>query len=175
MLWFNAGMETTTTAYLGLGANLGDRLGALRGARQALQKSPSVTVLASAPLYEAAAVGGPAGQPPFLNTVLKIDTVLSPERLLELCHAIEKDFGRQRQEHWGPRTLDIDLLLFGTLIRLERDLVLPHPRLQEREFVLAPLVDLAPDLTHPVVFLTVHELYLRLDASQGVQRVAELW
>ena len=168
-------MESTTTAYLGLGANLGDRLGALRGARQALHKNPSVRVLASAPLYESAAVGGPDGQPPYLNTVLKVDTVLSPERLLALCHAIEKDFGRLRHEPWGPRTLDIDLLFFGSMLRLEEGLVLPHPRLHEREFVLAPLVDLAPDLTHPVVFRTVHELYLRLGTSQGVQRVAELW
>ena len=168
-------METTTTAYLGIGANLGDRLEALRDARAALQKEPAVTVVASAPLYETAAVGGPEGQPPYLNSVLKIATVYSPERLLELCHQVEKEFGRQRHERWGPRTLDIDLLFFGAQIRMDIDLVLPHPRLHEREFVLAPLVDLAPDLIHPVVFLSVEELLLRLDSPQGVQRVAELW
>ena len=168
-------METKVTAYLGLGSNLGDRLAMLRGARENLQRNPAVTVVASAPLYETDAVGGPEGQPPYLNTVLKIETVLSPERLLELCHEVEKGFNRQRDERWGPRTLDIDLLFFDSIIRMDLDLVLPHPRLHERAFVLTPLADLAPDLTHPVVFLTVKELLLRLDSTEGVQRVAELW
>lgn len=168
-------METKVTAYLGLGANLGDRLEALRGSRQALQKNPAVNVVASAPLYEAVAVGGPEGQPPYLNTVLQIETTLEPERLLDLCHQVEKEFGRQRQEHWGPRTLDIDILFYDSIVRMDIELVLPHPRLHERAFVLMPLVDLAPDLTHPVVFLTLNELMQRLDSTEGVQRVAELW
>ncbi len=168
-------METKVTAYLGLGSNLGDRLAMLRGARETLQKNPAVTVSASAPLYETLAVGGPDGQPLYLNTVLEIETVLTPERLLELCHEVEKGFGRQRNEHWGARTLDIDVLFFDSMIRMDADLVLPHPRLHERAFVLTPLADLAPDLTHPVVFLTVEELLLRLDSTEGVQRVAELW
>ncbi len=168
-------METKVTAYLGLGANLGDRLEALRGSRQALQKSPAVKIVASAPLYETAAVGGPARQPPYLNTVLQVETTLEPERLLALCHQIEKDFGRQRQEQWGPRTLDLDILFYDSIIRMDIELVLPHPRLHERAFVLFPLADLAPDLTHPVVFLTINELMLRLDSTEGVQRVAELW
>ena len=168
-------MERKVTAYLGLGSNLGDRLQVLRGAREHLQKNPAVTIVSSAPLYETAAVGGPEGQPPYLNTVLQIETVYSPERLLELCQQIEEVFDRQRNERWGPRTLDIDILFFDSIIRMDLDLVLPHPRLHERAFVLAPLADLAPDLTHPVVFLTVEELLLRLDSTEGVQRVAELW
>ena len=168
-------METRVTAYLGLGSNLGDRLAALRGARQAFEKNPAVKVVVSAPLYETAALGGPVGQPPYLNTVLQVETTLEPERLLALCHQIEKDFGRQRQEQWGPRTLDLDILFYDSMIRMDIELVLPHPRLHERAFVLFPLADLAPDLTHPVVFLTINELMLRLDSTEGVQRVAELW
>lgn len=168
-------MEKTVTAYLGLGANLGERLETLRGARQALHKVPAVNVVASASLYESVAIGGPEGQPPYLNSVVQIETVFSPERLLETCQQIEKDFGRRRDEHWGPRTLDIDLLFFDNILRLDPDLVLPHPRLHERAFVLMPLVDLAPDLTHPVVFLTLEELLLRLDSTEGVQRIADLW
>ena len=168
-------METKVTSFLGLGSNLGDRVGQLRGARQALQRDPAVTVVASAPLYETVAVGGPEGQPPYLNTALKIETVYSPERLLELCLQVETQFDRQRNERWGPRTLDIDILFFDSIIRMDIALVLPHPRLHERAFVLSPLADLAPDLIHPVVFLTVNEMLLRLDSTEGVQRVAELW
>ncbi|PLX98188.1 MAG: 2-amino-4-hydroxy-6-hydroxymethyldihydropteridine diphosphokinase [Desulfuromonas sp.] len=168
-------MEVTVTAYLGLGSNLGDRLENLRGARKALRKNPAVDISASAALYETAPMGGPERQPSYLNTVLKIRTTLTPERLLSLCLQIEKDFGRQRKERWGPRTLDIDILFFDTVIRVDSDLVLPHPRLHERTFVLCPLVDLDPDIIHPVVDQRVEELLLRLDATEGVQRVAELW
>ncbi len=168
-------MEKRVSAYLGLGSNLGDRLQTLRGAREQLQRNPAVTVRASAPLYETAAVGGPGDQPPYLNTVLAIETVFTPERLLDCCQQIEQEFGRRRHERWGPRTLDIDILFFDSIIRMDPDLVLPHPRLHERGFVLSPLADLAPALTHPVVFLTVSELLARLDATEGVQRIAELW
>ena len=168
-------MEIQVKAYLGLGSNLGDRTAMLRGARQALQRQPSVSVVASSPLYATAPVGGPAGQPPYLNAVLAIGTVLPPERLLELCQQVEKEFGRVRSERWDARTLDIDILLFGTLLRLEPELILPHPRLHERAFVLTPLVDLDPELVHPVVYLTVGELLQRLDTTEGVQRVADVW
>ena len=168
-------METKVTAYLGLGSNLDDRVALLRGARQALQKNPAVTVMASSPLYETAAVGGPDGQPPYLNAVLKIETVLGPEKLLQSCQQIEKEFGRQRNEKWGPRTLDIDILLYTSILRMDPDLILPHPRMHERAFVLCPLVDLNPEIIHPVVYKTVSELLFNLDATEGVQRIAELW
>lgn len=168
-------MEQNVTVYLGLGSNLGDRLEMLRGARQALQRNPAVTVVTSSPLYETAPVGGAEGQGPYLNAVLKIDTVLSPENLLHLCRQVEQGFGRQRRERWGPRTLDLDILFFGSVIQMDVDLVLPHPRLHERAFVLYPLVDIDPDIVHPVVYRTAHELLLRLDVTEGVQQVAELW
>ena len=168
-------METTVTSYIGLGSNLGDRLESLRGARKALQRDPAITVMASSPLYETEAVGGPENQPPYLNAVLEIETALSPERLLALCHKVETDFGRKRDEHWGPRTLDLDILFFDAVIRMDRDLVLPHPRLHERTFVLYPMADLNPNLVHPVVFKSVKELLLLLDTTEGVQRIAELW
>lgn len=168
-------MENKVTAYLGLGSNLGNRTEMLQGARQALQKHPAVIITTSSPLYETAPVGGPAEQPPYLNAVLKIETALLPERLLQLCQQIEKDFGRQRLEKWDPRPLDIDILFYDSITRMDRDPRLPHPRLHKRTFVLSPLVDIAPELFHPVYAKTVSELLLRLDATEGVQRVTELW
>ena len=168
-------MEKNATAYLGLGSNLGDRLAMLQGARQSLQRNPAVTVSASSPLYETAPVGGPADQPPYLNAVLQIETILLPERLLQLCQQIEQEFGRQRQVEHGPRTLDIDILFYNSIIQVEPDPILPHPRLHERPFVLYPLVDLVPEIIHPFLGKTASELLLNLDATEGVQRVAEMW
>jgi 2-amino-4-hydroxy-6-hydroxymethyldihydropteridine diphosphokinase len=128
-------------AYLGLGANLGDRWAALR---QAVASLPDV--VAVSPVYETAPVGGPVGQPPYLNAVVALDTALTPRQLLEVAHRLEQEAGRVRAERWGPRTLDVDVLLVGDLVVDEPDLQVPHPRLWERPFVLVPLADVAPDL-----------------------------
>lgn len=128
-------------AYLGLGSNLGDRRSILR---QAVDAMPDV--VAVSPVYETAPVGGPAGQPPYLNLVVAMDTEASPRQLLELAGQLEEAAGRERAERWGPRTLDVDVLLVGDLVVDEPDLQVPHPRMWERAFVLVPLSDLDPGL-----------------------------
>ena len=130
---------------LSVGANLGDRLGTLQGCVQAIAELPDTDVLATSPLYETAPVGGPP-QPDYLNAVVLIQTALPPRALLDALHRIEARFGRVRAERFGPRTLDADVLLVGGLVVDEPDLIVPHPRMWERRFVLQPLSDLAPDL-----------------------------
>ena len=125
-------------AYLGLGSNLGDRRAHLRAAVAALPD-----VVAVSPLYETDPVGGPPGQGPYLNLVVALETDLSPRQLLDVAHSLEDAAGRVRKERDGPRTLDVDLLLVGDLCVNEPDLVVPHPRMWQRRFVLAPLADLA--------------------------------
>lgn len=163
------------TAYLGLGANLGDRLEALRGARQALNLMPGVRVLASSALYETEPQGGPPGQEPYLNAVLQIASELPAEELLGCCLEVERRFGRERLVYHGPRTLDIDLLFFADCVCQKQDLVLPHPRLHLRAFVLIPLCDLAPGLRHPLLDKTVYELRDQLPCDQGVKRFSLTW
>lgn len=146
------------TAYLGLGSNLGDRLALLREARRALGLTQGLRVSASSPLYETEPVGGPPGQGLYLNAVLEVEADLPPRRLLETALALETRLGRRRETPGGARTLDIDLLLFDDDILEEPGLILPHPRLHLRRFVLAPLCDLAPHLPHPVLGRTLGEL-----------------
>ena len=131
-------------AFLGLGANLGDREAALA---TAVARLPDVTAVS--PVYETEPVGGPAGQPPFLNAVVALNTVLTARELLTVAHALEAEAGRDRgaEEHHGPRPLDVDVLwIEGETVDDPPELVVPHPRMWERRFVLAPLRDLAPDL-----------------------------
>jgi 2-amino-4-hydroxy-6-hydroxymethyldihydropteridine diphosphokinase len=128
-------------AFLGLGSNLGDRRAHLRRAVAALGE-----VAAVSGLYETDPVGGPPGQGPYLNLVVELATGAGPRRLLERARELEAGAGRVRGERWGPRTLDVDVLLVGDLVVDEPDLVVPHPRMWERGFVLAPLAELAPEL-----------------------------
>ncbi len=164
-----------TEAYLALGSNLGARLDILRAGREALRGSPRLSVDASSALYETEPVGGPAGQGAYLNAVLRVTTTLSSRDLLFRCLAIEARFGRERRQLWGPRTLDIDLLLYGDEIRNEPELVLPHPRLHQRKFVLVPLFDLAPDLRHPLLGRTVRELLAALPAAESLRLERQTW
>ena len=131
-------------AFLSLGSNVGHRRRQLREAVAALPD-----VVAVSPVYETEPVGGPADQGPYLNLVVELDTELSPRQLLEVARGLEEAAGRERAERWGPRTLDVDVLLVGDLNMDEPDLVVPHPRMWERRFVLAPLADLAPDVVPP--------------------------
>ncbi len=163
------------TAYLGLGGNIGDRLGTLAGAREVLDNQKGIRVVASSPLYETEPVGGPLDQPLYLNAVLKIRTALDPEKLLQCCLSVESRFGRRRDVPCGPRTLDVDLLFYGTEICRGENLILPHPRLHQRSFVLAPLRDLAPELMHPLLERTVSELYNQMQPAVGVERWCESW
>jgi len=131
-------------AFLALGSNLGDRAAYLRNAIAELHRLDRV--VAVSPVYETAAEGGPAGQDPYLNAVVELETDRSPRDLLEVCRRLEDAAGRVRGERWGARTLDVDVLLVGDLTVDEPDLQVPHPRMWDRRFVLAPLADLAPEL-----------------------------
>ena len=128
-------------AFLALGSNLGDRWATLR---QAADEIPDVVARSS--VYETDPVGGPGGQGPFLNAVLQLDTERSARQLLEDAQAAENRAARVRVERWGPRTLDVDVLWIEGETHDEPDLVVPHPRIWERGFVLIPLAELAPDL-----------------------------
>jgi 2-amino-4-hydroxy-6-hydroxymethyldihydropteridine diphosphokinase len=138
------GATPTRRAFIGLGSNLGDRRAFLTEAVATLRAGGDV--VAVSPLYETEPVGGPAGQERFLNVVVELATADSPRQLLERCQALEAAAARARTEHWGPRTLDADVLLVEGLAVDEPDLTVPHPRMWERRFVLQPLADLAPDL-----------------------------
>ena len=138
-----------TRAFLGLGSNLGNRAEHLRSAIVGLPD-----VVAVSPVYETAPVGGPE-QGPYLNMVVELDTQLDARALLELCGRLEDAAGRVRAERWGPRTLDVDVLWVDGERVDEPDLQVPHPRMHERRFVMAPLADLAPDLVGPTVLAAV--------------------
>jgi len=134
-------------AFLGLGSNLGDRRAQLRRAVELLRAEGDL--VAVSPLYETAPVGGPADQGAYLNLVVELATTATARQLLERCAGLERDAQRVRTVRFGPRTLDADVLLVGSEQVDEPDLVVPHPRMFERRFVLAPLADLAPDLVSP--------------------------
>lgn len=134
---------TTATATVALGSNLGDRLGQLRAGVEGLRSLGTVTAVSA--LYETEPVGGPA-QGPYLNAVVVLETQLEPEELLEALHRIEGDWERTREVHWGPRTLDLDLITHGDRRVTLPDIQVPHPRAHERRFVLAPLLEVAPDV-----------------------------
>ncbi|MBS4017388.1 MAG: 2-amino-4-hydroxy-6-hydroxymethyldihydropteridine diphosphokinase [Dechloromonas sp.] len=135
-------------AYIALGANLGDPAATVNAAFAALDQLPESRLLAKSALYRTAPVGI-ADQPEFVNAAALIDTTLAPEALLDALLGIEQVFGRVRAERNGPRTLDLDILLYDDLTLATPRLTLPHPRLHLRAFVLQPLADLAPDLAIP--------------------------
>jgi 2-amino-4-hydroxy-6-hydroxymethyldihydropteridine diphosphokinase len=138
-----------TRAFLGLGSNLGDRAEHLRAAVDTLaDPDAGLGFVAVSPAYETDPVSGPE-QDRYLNLVVELDTTCSPRELLAICHRLESAAGRVRAERWGPRTLDVDVLWIDGVTVDEPDLVVPHPRMWERRFVLAPLHDLAPDLVDP--------------------------
>lgn len=132
-----------TTAYLALGSNVGRRIEQMRAALELLEEE-DVVVIAASHVYENRAIGmGEAD--PFLNAVVAVNTELAPEALLEVCLAVEEQLGRVRSKAWSPRTIDIDMLTYGQLQMETRKLHLPHPRITERDFVLQPFADIAPD------------------------------
>ncbi len=133
------------TAYLGLGSNLGDRRQHLTEAVRRLHAGPARQVVKISSVYESSPVGV-AAQPDFLNLVVQVATVQAPHELLAECLRIETGLGRVRRERWGPRTIDIDLLLYGDVCIDDENLMVPHPRMRERSFVLVPLAEMAPAL-----------------------------
>jgi 2-amino-4-hydroxy-6-hydroxymethyldihydropteridine diphosphokinase len=150
----------TVRAAVAIGSNLGSRRACLESAIACLDATPGVEVLRVSALHETAPVGGPS-QGAFLNGALLLETDLDPEALLSRLHEIEREHGRERpdQVRNGPRTLDLDLLLVGGVTVSSAILELPHPRMHERLFVLAPLVEIAPELRHTVRDRTISELH----------------
>jgi 2-amino-4-hydroxy-6-hydroxymethyldihydropteridine diphosphokinase len=133
-----------TVAVLGLGGNIGDTRSLMAAAIECLARNPEIELQAVSALYHTPP-WGKTDQPPFLNAAVKIETELSPQALLRTVLGVEQQLGRERAERWGPRTIDIDILLYGVIAIDEPGLRIPHPRLKERAFALAPLVDVFPD------------------------------
>jgi 2-amino-4-hydroxy-6-hydroxymethyldihydropteridine diphosphokinase len=160
-------------AYLALGSNLGDRWTSLSAAVRRLRAEPGLRVLQTSRFYETAPVGCPAGSGAFLNAAAAVETDRSPEDLLQLCLRIERQFGRIRSEPNSPRTLDLDLLLYGDRVINTPELVLPHPRMHERAFVIVPLAEIAPDAVHPVLGKTIQELVTAITSWGDVRELSE--
>lgn len=151
--------NTEVIAYIGLGSNIGDREYQLNRALELLKSAEKVEVTTVSSFYNTAPVGYEQ-QPDFLNAVVEIMTTLSADDLLELCSKIEKELKRERIIRWGPRTIDLDILLFGNSVINEKDLVIPHPRMHERKFVMEPLNEIAPFVMHPVFNKSISELFV---------------
>lgn len=156
--------------YLSIGSNVGDRLENLRSCVRMLEGSKFVALDKVSGVYKTAPVGY-EHQPDFLNAVVSLDTTLSPRALLDLCQAIERNLGRTRTIRWGPRTIDVDILVYGEEKINEPDLVIPHPRIYERGFVLFPLKEIEPEFIFPdgnhidkiIGSLAPHQRVVRLD------------
>ena len=162
-------MAASVRAYVGLGANLDGPVARLIRVFDQLDALPSTRVAARSPLYKSAPLG-PPDQPDYINAVAALDTTLAPGELLDSLRALEAMHGRRRDgERWGPRTLDLDLLLYGDLVRTAPELTLPHPGLHERAFVLYPLQDVAPELNIPG-----HGSVRRLRERLGAVRIERL-
>ena len=158
-----------TRAYLGLGSDMGDREASLNAAVTRLAGNPSTTILKSSSIYETAPWGF-TDQPDFLNCVLEIETRLSPLALLVQAKDVEQEIGRQPSRQYGPRLIDVDILLYGseTLHLADPDLQIPHPRMEQRAFVLIPLAELAGELTHPTLHRTISEIAGKVEGREGV-------
>ena len=154
------------TAYIALGANLGDRESNIRTALEKLEHTPGINVTKVSTLIENPAVGGPADSPPFLNAAAELVTSLTATALLDALLAVEQSLGRTRDVKWGPRAIDLDLLLYADQVLSTPGLTLPHPLMHQRRFVLRPLAQLAPDTIHPTTKRTIRELLDNLDTRR---------
>jgi len=169
--WLCFNLPVEKDAYIALGSNLGDReLNLLRAVAE-IGKLPSCTVTALSPFYETSPVGV-TDQPTFINAVLRLATRLAPHDLLTRLQHIESvTFSRTRTIRWGARKMDLDLLLYGDDVINSDDLIVPHPRMAERRFVLQPLSDIAPDLIHPVLGCRIVELLEALRSEETVVKI----
>jgi 2-amino-4-hydroxy-6-hydroxymethyldihydropteridine diphosphokinase len=154
-------------AYIGLGSNLGERQDYLDKAIEAIQEHAGLSVRQVSSYYETEPEGGPPGQPNFLNAVVEVETDLEPRELMDALLEIEHDLGRVRRQKNDPRTIDLDLLLYGDRIVNSPDLTIPHPRMHERGFVLEPIAEIAPQVVHPVLGDTMAELWDSYEPDEG--------
>jgi len=160
-------MKNTQCA-IALGSNLGDSLNIVENAVQILAQTPGMKLISCSSWYCTAPVGPP--QPDYINGCALFQVQLTPSEVLERLLTIENEFGRERREHWGARTLDLDLLLYDDVILNTPHLQLPHPRMDERAFVLVPLAEIAPNWLHPVLKSNIQQLLHNVDCS-GVKRL----
>ncbi|HDZ20788.1 hypothetical protein LCGC14_0205290 [marine sediment metagenome] len=156
------------TAYIAIGSNLGDRAETLRAAVAAMNATDGIAVTRQSSLIETHPVGGPADQPAYLNGAVAVETTLTPHELLGQLQRIESALGRDRsaETRWGPRPCDLDIVLMDDVVVDTPDLTIPHPRLAERAFVLAPLAQIAPDARHPIRNKTIAELLVALESGE---------
>ena len=154
-------------AYLGLGTNLGDRWANLHEALRLLEVCPGLSLARCSQVYETEP-WGVTGQPRFLNCVAEVEASLEPEPLLARCKEIEEHIGRVPGPRWGPRLIDVDILIYGTQVVELPDLEIPHPRLHLRAFALVPLAELAPSVVHPVLGRNIGELAQAVEGRDGV-------
>jgi 2-amino-4-hydroxy-6-hydroxymethyldihydropteridine diphosphokinase len=155
--------DSLAIAAIALGSNLDNPLAMVKGAVEVLAHEATTELVAQSHWYKTIAMG-PA-QPDYVNGCVVVKTRRSPQDLLHLLMTIEQQFGRQRTEHWGPRTLDLDLLLYENLVLETPELNLPHPSMTERAFVLVPLAELLPDWLHPVTGLTLQQHCDQVDCT----------
>lgn len=159
-------MKGITTAYIALGSNLGNREANLRRALAMLVETPQIHIRRISSWVETPAIGGPEDSPAFLNAAVEAQVSLTPQALMNRLLEIEQQMGRIRREKWEPRIIDMDLLLFGNAIISSHDLIVPHPLMHERAFVLKPLAEIAPNAVHPALNATVAGLLESLNHTE---------
>jgi len=157
--------------YLGIGSNLGDRRANISNALSMLEETDGIAVKTVSSCYETEPVGPVTAQNDFYNVVAEIETTLGPHELLARANAVEHALGRVRGERWGPRTIDIDVLLWDEQVIDEEGLSVPHPEMARRAFVLFPLAEIAPGVVHPTARKTIAELASQLDDGCRVRRL----
>jgi 2-amino-4-hydroxy-6-hydroxymethyldihydropteridine diphosphokinase len=160
--------------FVGLGSNVGERLKFLKSAVAELKKLQDTRLVWASSVYETDPVGNP-NQAKFLNAAVEIETPLKPDELFTQVKAIELRVGRTKNERWGPREIDVDILLYDGLVYSDNDVTVPHPEMERRKFVLVPLREIAPDLVHPVSGMTMEELVAACkDSGRVVQSLHKI-
>ena len=155
------------SVYIGIGSNLGDKAGNCRRAVEVILADARNRIVQCSPFYQTEPVGKKE-QDWFINGVSAMETSMEPAELLEFLMGVEKMMGRVRRERWGPRVIDLDILIFGQEVINKEGLQIPHPRLHERRFVLVPLRDIAPDLMHPLLGKTISQILAELPGEEKV-------
>jgi len=158
-------LDSRERVFIGIGSNRGPRRGNCLRAMEAIDDAPELTLIQSSPFYETAPWGF-LGQRPFVNAVIEVRSDIGPMALLTFLKGFEKDLGRERGRRWGPRAIDLDILFFGRRIVDGPRLTVPHPRLHERSFVMAPIGDIAPEFIHPMFLVSIKGL-LNCGPRQG--------